>query len=146
MAEKVKFDIDVETKRAVASIKRLDKAVEDLGGKAMLELIKKEQKLIRTKKQLTKVTGKATPVFSKFTKGIALGNLAATAMTKAIGSLTKGLGEIGKAVLIAARISALNRVYQFTGKAAGISSIQLNRYKNSLIASGIAEKEALEYG
>ena len=143
MAEKVKFDIDVETKRAVANTKRLNKEITALGGVAMLELIKAERKAIRTKNQLTKATKKASVVTSRFTQSIALGNLQARAYEKAIGLLSKGIGELGKAVLVAARISALNRVFQFTGKAAGISSIQLNRYKNTLIASGIAEKEAL---
>ncbi|KKK76554.1 hypothetical protein LCGC14_2862470, partial [marine sediment metagenome] len=143
MADKVQFSIDVETKKAVANTRRLEKQFMKLGGSARLAQVKGISKLEKGIKALDGSSKKGFAGMSKFTSGIALGNLAAMGMAKAIGALSKGIGELGKAVLVAARISALNRVFQFTGKAAGISSIQLNRYKNTLIASGIAEKEAL---
>ncbi|KKM86171.1 hypothetical protein LCGC14_1281740, partial [marine sediment metagenome] len=142
MAEKVKFDIDVETKRAVEHIKFLDKAIAHLGGKTMLELIKQEKAAERALKALTGTTKKANVVTSRFTQSIALANLQARAYEKAIGLLSKGLGVLGKSVLVAAQIDELGTVFRFVGQNAGYSAAQLKKFNWQLRQSGIRQDVA----
>lgn len=118
-----------------------------LGGPMAVKAQREMKKLQREVKLLGGATKKTTKIFTKFTNGIAIGNIMAAAATKVMATFKKSIENLEKSIIAAAataaRISALNRVFQFTGKNIGYTAKQLDAYKNALIESGIAEKEAL---
>lgn len=100
--------------------------------------------VLEAKDKATKDLKKVRREFGKLVGAIAAGNVAANLADKALGSLTKGLGQLVDATKVAARIQVLNRVVKLTGTAAGISAIALEDNKNAIINLGIAEQEALQ--
>jgi hypothetical protein len=100
--------------RASRKIEHLRKTFSRLGGEASVKTARQLKKLQREIRLIESAAGKARPVFSRFVTGI-----------------------------VAARISVLNRVFQFTGQNAGYASRELDKHKKSIISLGIAEMEAL---
>ena len=99
--------------------------------------------VIEAKDKASKEMKNARKEFGKLVGAIAAGNVAANLADKALGSLTKGFGALVGATKVAARIQVLNRVVNLTGKAAGLTAIELEDNKNAIIKLGIAEQEAL---
>lgn len=99
--------------------------------------------VLEAKDKASKDMKKVRREFGKLVGAIAAGNIAANIADKALGSLTKGMGQLATATKVAARIQVLNRVVNLTGQSAGWSAIQLEDNKNAIIKLGIAEQEAL---
>jgi len=142
-----KFALVFEAKeRASAKIKRLRKELNALGGPQMVKSQNEIKKLTRQVKQLSTVGEKSAKVFTKFTNGIAIGNLAASVFEKTISKLASGfkwlVSEIGEATMVAANVEELGAVLNFVGQKAGYSTEQIDGYVTSLRKSGIAQKEA----
>lgn len=95
-----KYQLVLEAREAAADkIKKLNKQVNDLGGPAMVKSQKEIKRLERNLKTLNTTTAKSKPIFSRFTKGIAIGTIAAAAAMKAFGMLTRFLKGTFEAAL-----------------------------------------------
>ena len=143
-----KYKLVLEAREAAADkIKKLNKQISDLGGAPMVKSQKEIKKLERELKSLSATQEKGTKIWTRFTKGIAIGNLAAMAAAKAASSamslLNRGVKELIAATRVAARIEVLNHVMEMTGRNAGYTTAQLRGYKHEIIALGISEQEAL---
>jgi len=144
MANKDKYTIIIEAQETASDkITRLTKKFEALGGDAALKAAKDIRKLELAIKKVSPPTKKATGIFSKFTLGIAKGNIIANAATKALKLLSSGVKEVGKAVLVAARVKVLNTTLTQMGKNSGIAAHQVQRVKNQIVALGITERNAI---
>jgi hypothetical protein len=128
--------------QASKKVARLRKELASLGGPKMVKAQKEIKKLSREINQLSGTSKKGSIVFSRFTQGIAAGNIIANAATASINLLKKGVQELGNAVMIAANVEELGTVLNFVGQRAGYSSDQVKDYTMSLRKSGIAQKEA----
>lgn len=142
-----KFALVFEAKeRASAKIRALRKELNALGGTQMVKSQNEIKKLNRQIKQLTDTGKKSAKVFTKFTNGIAIGNLAASVFEKTISKLAGGfewlVSEIGEATMVAADVEELGAVLNFVGQKAGYSTEQIDGYVTTLRESGIAQKEA----
>jgi hypothetical protein len=142
-----KFALVFEAKeKASAKIKVLRKELTALGGPQLVKSQNEIKKLTRQIGQLTNASGKSAKVFTKFTNGIAIGNLAASVFEKTISKLAGGfkwlISEIGEATMVAANVEELGAVLNFVGQKAGYSTEQIDGYVTSLRESGIAQKEA----
>lgn len=85
-----KYQLVLEAKEAAATkIKKLNKQINDLGGPAMVKSQREVKRLESQLKTLNRTSEKSPKIFTRFTKGIALGNIAATAATRAFGALTR---------------------------------------------------------
>lgn len=143
-----KYQLVLEAREAAAAkIQKLNKQINDLGGAPMVKAQKEINKLNRALKSLSTTQEKGAKVWTRFTKGIAVGNLAAMAAAKAASTamslLNRGIKELITATKVAARIQVLNHVMEMTGRNAGYTTAQLRGYKNEIIALGISEQEAL---
>jgi hypothetical protein len=137
-----KFQLVFEAQEhASKKIAHLNKTLAAMGGPKLVKSQKAIKKLERDINSLTGTTKKSTGVFSKFTNGIAIGNLAATAVTKVIGLLTSGITALGDAIMVAANVEELAGVLTFVGQRAGYSTEQLKGYREELMKNGIAQKE-----
>ena len=142
-----KFALVFEAReRASGKIKALRKELNALGGTQMVKSQNEIKKLTRQIGQLTNAGSKGAKVFTKFTNGIAIGNLAASVFEKTISKLAGGfkwlVSEIGEATMVAANVEELGAVLNFVGQKAGYSTEQIDGYVTSLRESGIAQKEA----
>lgn len=120
---------------------KLNKALNTLGGSQAVKTKRAIQKIEREIKLLGGSAKKTNIIFSRFTKGIAIGNIAANAFTKSLQLLKQGFVEVGEAVLVAAQIEETGNVLEFVGNRAGYSAGELENYKAQLIKSGIAQRE-----
>jgi hypothetical protein len=141
-----KFALVFEAReRASGKIKALRKELNALGGTQMVKSQNEIKKLTRQVGQLTNAGSKGAKVFTKFTNGIAIGNLAASVFEKTISKLAGGfkwlVSEIGEATMVAANVEELGSVLNFVGQKAGYSTEQIDGYVASLRESGIAQKE-----
>lgn len=137
-----KFQIVIEAQEnASRKIRRLNKAIADAGGPKMLKTVKELKALERQAKSLGIATQKTNKVWTRFTKGIAIGNIAANLASQAMGLLTKGIKQLGETVMVAANVEELGGVLEFVGDKAGYSARQLNKHRQSLLDAGIAQKE-----
>lgn len=128
-------------------VARLTKKFNTYGGEAALKATRETNRLKRAIKTLNPAVKKSTTVWTKFVKGIALGNIAAQAAVGAFNLMKKAVGdatrELADATKVAARIEVLNGVMQFTGQAAGYSARQLETNAKALQAQGITISESL---
>lgn len=133
--------------KANPEVVRLTKKFNQLGGQAALDATREVNKLKRGIKTLTPAVKKANTIWTKFTKGIAIGNIAAHAAVGAFNLLKKSVGdatrELADATKVAARIEVLNGVMQFTGKQAGFSARQLEANRRAIVGLGITQQGAL---
>lgn len=140
---KEKFQLIFEAREsASAKIKQLNKELANLGGPQM---VKSQNQIKKLNRQISQLSGQATKsrgIFTRFTQGIATGNLIANAVTSALGLLTKGVKELGNAVMVSANVEELAGVLNFVGQRAGYSSEEIKGYTMALRKSGIAQKEA----
>jgi len=144
---KEKFQLLFEAKEAASrKIRDLNKQLADLGGPKMVKSQKAIRKLEREVKLLSGTTTKGKGVFSRFTQGIAVGNIVATATAKAFsmlqGVIKRVADEIGDATMMAAEIEELGGVLNFVGQRAGYSGEEIEGYVKKLRKAGIAQKEA----
>ncbi len=142
-----KFSLVFEAKeKASKKIARLRKELVALGGPQMVKSQSEIKKLTRQISQLSGTTSKSTKIFSRFTNGIAIGNLAASGLEKVLSGLSDGfkylITEIGKATMIAAGTEELGALLNFVGQKAGYSTEQIDSYVVSLENSGIAQRAA----
>ena len=115
-----------------------------LGGPEAVKLRKELNKVQREIGLLNKEAGSSPKIFTRFTSGIAIGNIAAVAFGKAMSAVSNILKEfLVESTKVAARIEVMGAVYNFTGQRVGYSITQLNKYRQEIIANGIAEKEGL---
>lgn len=143
MAQSERFDYNINiVVKGQGKVALLQKRLDTLGGKTAVKTQRAIQKLEREIKLLGPTAQKTSVIFSRFTKGIALGNIAANAFSKALQLVNKGFAEVGKAVLVAAQIEETGNVLEFVGNKAGYSAGELENYKAQLIKSGIAQKES----
>lgn len=139
---KEKFQLVFEAQEAASEkIKQLNKQLADLGGPQLVKAQNEIKKLTRQIDQLSGESDKSSGLFSKFTLGVAKGELIAQAATGALSLLSKGVGELGKAVMVAANVQELAGVLNFVGQRAGYTQEQLKGYTTQLRESGIAQKE-----
>ena len=144
-----KFRLVFEAREAASKkIKNLNRELALLGGPKMVKSQKEIKKLEREVKLLGNTVGKASGqvkksngIFSRFTLGIAKGNIIANLATKAFDLLGTAISQIGKATLVAADVEELGGVLNFVGQRAGYTREELAKYKKELRASGIAQKE-----
>lgn len=139
-----KLQILITAKARLAELKKADLLLAKLGGKTAVNAQKRLNKVNREIKSLSGETKKGNIFFSRFTKGIAAGNLIARAAEESFKLLVKAITSVGKATLLSARIDVLNKVLLFTGKNAGFAKDQLIQTKNAIQNLGIAELEALQ--
>jgi len=139
---KVTLEVDLKDK-LTAKLNRMNKEIQARGGPAMVKLAKATRRAELDLKRLGGTAQKTNKIWTRFTKGIAIGNLAAIGAAKAIGTLVDGLNQIGEATKVAARIEVLNGVMQFTGQAAGFSRRELDENVKALQAQGITISESL---
>ena len=139
-----KFQILIDTKHIGSKeIAKLLKQFDQLGGAKLIKAQKELKKLNRDINTLSGTAKKSRPIFGRFAQGIALGNIAAVAATKAIGLLKDGIKELGKAVLVAARVGVLRIVLINMGKTAGIAESRLKGLTKQIQSLGITEKDAI---
>lgn len=139
-----KFQILIETKHiGNKEIANLLKQFEALGGTKTLQAQKAINKLNKDISALNGGVQKSKPIFGRFAQGIALGNIAAIAATKAVGALKDGMQELGKAVLVAARVEVMRTVLTQMGKTAKISDARLRGLTMQIKALGITEHDAI---
>ena len=129
---------------ASKKVKALRRELELLGGKAAVKTQNEIKKLERDIGKLGGSTAKTTPLISRFTAGIAKGNLIAMAGQKAFSLLSDSIGKLGESVLIAARVETLNRVVTFTGQRAGNSAAEIGNFRDEIIGLGITQRASLE--
>jgi hypothetical protein len=139
---KLELQVDVKD-NASPELIRLRKELEALGGPAAVKAQREANKLKREINMLGGTAKITTPIWTRFTQGIAIGNLAAMGAAKAMGLVRDGLSQLAEAAQVAARIEVLNGVMQFTGQQAGYSAEQLAKNNRALRAQGIAQSEAL---
>ena len=141
--EKITGQIDI---RELASKKviRLRRELELLGGKTAVKTDKEIRKLERSIGRLSPTVEKTTPLISRFTAGIAKGNLIAMAGQKAFSLLSDSFAKLGEATLLAARVETLNRVVTFTGRNAGHTGAQIKGFRDEIISLGITQRSSLE--
>ena len=144
-ADKMTIVIDAKD-TASNTIIKLQNELAKFGGQAAVNAAKESKKLSRELKLLgvsVKTAGeeadKAKPFFGRFAQGIAVGNIAATAFTKAVGLLKDAVLQLNKATLVAAQIEELGHVYQFVGENAGYSKAQLKAFNIELREAGIRQ-------
>jgi len=137
-----KVTLHVDTKVKKAELVALHREIEKRGGPAAVKMARAVNKAKREIKLLGGEAEKTNKIFTRFTNGIAIGNLMAMAAAKATGLLTGSIKELGKATLVAAHIEELGAVYQFVGKNAGYSGRQLEAYNQALQISGIRQDSA----
>lgn len=130
--------------RASKKVRQLRRELETLGGKTAVKTQNEIKKLERDIGRLGGSTKKTTPIISRFTQGIAAGNLIAMGTAKAMSFLSDAISGLGSATLLAARVDVLNRVIRFTGQNAGYSAIEIGNIRDSIIDLGITERHALE--
>ena len=135
--------IDIR-ERASKKVRALRRELETLGGKAAVKTQKEITKLEREIGKLGGSTKKTTPLISKFTAGIAKGNLIAMAGAKAMSLFSDAISGLGNATLLAARVDVLNTVVTFTGKNAGYSAVKIRELRDQIISLGITERHSLE--
>ena len=147
MTDRHKLEYHIEAKeKASRKLRKLRAEFNKLGGKPLLNAQNQIRKYERGINRLTGTTSKASLANSRFTKGIALGNLYAMAGAKAIGLLGSAFGALKEATLVSARVEVLGKVFEFTGKNAGYTGKQIAYAKQAIQDLGIAEKEALMIG
>ena len=140
---KDKFQLIFEAQDAASKeIRQLNTQLAALGGPRMVKSQKEIKRLEREIKFLSGTTTKSKGIFTRFTKGIAAGNIIANAATGAFNMLRKGIGQIGTATMVAANVEELSGVLQFLGKQAGYTSTEISDYVMQLRKSGIAQKES----
>lgn len=138
-----KFQIVFEARDAASDkIKQLNKQLAALGGPAMVKSHKEIKRLERQVRMLGGESKKGNILFSRFTQGIAAGNLIAMATSKGLDLLRQGIKQIGKAALVAAQVEELHGVMKFLGRQSRYTTAQLDDYYNQLRKNGIAQKEA----
>lgn len=138
---KVTLEVDLKDKLTV-KLNRMNKEIEARGGPAMVKLAKATRRAELDLKRLGGTAQKTNKIWTRFTKGIAIGNLAAIGAAKAIGAMVEGLNQVSEATKVAARIEVLGGVMQFTGQQAGYTAEQLDKGVLALRAQGIAQQEA----
>jgi len=126
---------------AEAKIRQLRTELNKLGGAPMVKAQREIKKLTHDIRQLSGEAGKARPVWTRFTQGIAIGNLAARAAEEAVVLLKRSITELGKTAMVAAQVRELGNVMMFIGQRAGYSKIELEGYREELLKSGIAQKQ-----
>ena len=126
---------------ASAKIKKLNNQLARLGGPKMVKARNSIRRLERQIGQLGGGAKKNSAIFSRFTRGIAAGNLIAMAAQGAMKLLGAAIGQIGKAAMMAANVQELGAVLQFVGQRAGYTAEQITFYQKALRKSGIAQKE-----
>lgn len=117
----VKIRVDIETRRGIENLAKLNREIDKFGGQARVSLIQNTKKAERQLKLLGGAAKKSTGFFSKFTKGIALGNIAANAATGAFNLLTRAVSEgfdkmVGSAVKFESTMVSLQGVTIATGR------------------------------
>lgn len=135
--------IDIR-ERASKKVRALRRELETLGGKTAVKTQREITKLERDIGKLGGSTAKATPKISRFTMGIAKGNLIAMAGAKAMRIFTDAISGLGKATLLAARVDVLNKVVKFTGQNAGYSAREITGLRDTIADLGISERHSLE--
>ena len=145
---KEKFEVWLDAKNTASKeVLRLERELERLGGQAAVAAAKQINKFNREINLVNKAAGRGPKIWTRFTNGIALGNLAAIGAAKAMSllqnSISKAFDQLLDATKVAARIEVLNGVMQFTGKRADYATTELERNKQALINLGIAQREAL---
>lgn len=145
MAEnRLQFEIDV---RDIASekIRLLERRIESLGGQAAVDATKKLNQLEREARSLEKAAGAAEPTWTRFTTGIALGNIAANAAAAGLSALRSAMSSVIDKTVEADR--AQNRLNASLVKA-GISSrdtqYSLTQYATQLMESVGQSDEAIK--
>lgn len=139
--EKFEFIFDAREK-ASKKIANLRKELNNLGGPKLVKSRKEINKLQRDIRLLGGETKKSSILFSRFTQGIATGNIIADLTSKSMDLLAKGIREIGKATMVAGNVQELNRVLKFVGQNAGYSGQTIDFFVTKLRKSGIAQKES----
>ncbi len=138
-----KFQLVFEAKETASKkIRALNKELAALGGKKMLKAQRSIRRLQTGIKQLGGQAKKGSVLFSRFTSGIAAGNIIANAVTASINKLSQAIGFLGKSVMVAANVEELSAVLNLVGQKAGYTSGQIDSYVMALRKSGIAQKEA----
>ena len=142
-SSKEKFEL-VFTAQELASkkIRALNKQLSLLGGPKLVKSRKQINKLERDIKGLSGAAKKGSIVFSRFTQGIAAGNIIANVVSSAMRLLKASINEVGKATMVAANVQELGNVLQFVGQRAGYASGEINGYVTQLRENGIAQKES----
>lgn len=145
MADTERMKLVIEARETASrEIKRLRRELNALGGPPVVKARNEIKKLNRQINQLSGTGKKASPIWSKFIRGIALGNIAANAAAAAMRGLRDAISEVGKATLVAAQVEELGNVMQFVGQRTGYTSDELDRYYTALRESGIAQKETVQ--
>jgi hypothetical protein len=140
--DKQKYQIVIEAKEAASKkIAKLRHELAALGGPAMVKSQREIKKLERNINQLSGEAKKGSMFFSRFTQGVALGNIAANAASFAINKLAQAVAEVGQSIMVAANVQELGAVLSFVGQRAGYSKQELDGYVVSLRKSGIAQLE-----
>lgn len=140
---KEKFQLVFEAQETASKkIKILNKELAALGGPKMLKSQREIKKLQKGINQLGGQTKKSSILFSRFTSGIAAGNIIANAVTASINKLSQAVGFLGKSIMVAASVEELGAILNIIGQKAGYTSKQIDGYVMALRKSGIAQKEA----
>ena len=141
---KEKFEIVIEAReRASVKIRRLKVELANLGGPQMVRSQKEIKKLSREITQLSGSAKKGSIFFSRFTQGIAAGNIIANATTASFKLLKQGITEIGKAIMIAAEVQELGTVLNFVGQRAGYSTEEIDGFVDVGILKSLMTKSLL---
>lgn len=97
MAERHEIEITAKIDAAQRRIRTLTSDLDQLGGKSMVKATREANKLEREIKLLSGTAGGLSQIFTRFTNGIAIGNIVANAATSAFHSLGRVLADSVKA-------------------------------------------------
>jgi len=143
MARKNKYELYIEANiPAQKKLMQFRKEWLRLGGAEAVKVQRQLKKYQREINLLGEQSKKTSNVFTKFTNGIALGNMMAMAGVKAVGFLKDSFLQLNKAILVAGQIEELGHVYKFVGQQAGYSRGELEMYVQQLRDYGIRQDAA----
>ena len=144
MASNEELKIAVIATARTEALTRARKELNKLGGVAAVKAQKELNKLNRSIKQLNPTAKKGSIFFSRFTRGIALGNIAAIAAAAAFRALGRAMKGVSDAVVLAGEIEEASIVYNFLGQKIGFSTDQLEGFRQQLLRNGITQQKSTE--
>ena len=142
-SSKEKFQIVLEAQDlASRKIRELNKQLAALGGPKLVKSTRAVKKLEREIALLGGTSTKSKGLFTRFTRGIAAGNIIANAASSIFRSIVRSIKAIGTATRVAANVEELGNVLMFVGQQAGHTRKELDTTVTSLRKAGIAQKES----